>query len=413
LLNLLILWDSMLFFKVVFIYTNGPLTWAIVIWRNSLVFHDYDKITSVYIHLLPSILYYAGRWHGHSSVLYLDKTSLAQCALVTNNPPPHCIPDDSIGATEFIVAALGYLIWQACYFVKTEIADKAKLDSRPELLTSLRWLSSDTKNAFAKAVLKICRRLGILRPDEMFNSRENKTKIVFISTQFLYTVITFLPTPLLYRSPTLHVFYLIFIFTAAAFYGAGFYIEVFSRTYALQFRKQSELERVAEAAAEVAYEVATSAKHRDSKATATAAVIDATRTDRDSQAPVEISPVQVQQRVASVTRDVGKKGGDGVGGPGSPVTVTLLRDGARRDPRHIPSFKATSSLPEETSNSRRTTRDGIFVDDTSSVEEEEEEGNEENEEKAMATLVEEFDVMPTDGDGDDEVALLDGYSQPD
>lgn len=35
--------------------SNGPLLWAIITWRNSLVFHDLDKITSVMIHAFPPI----------------------------------------------------------------------------------------------------------------------------------------------------------------------------------------------------------------------------------------------------------------------------------------------------------------------------------------------------------------------
>jgi hypothetical protein len=38
------------------LFRNGPLLWAIVTWKNSLVFHDVDKITSVFIHALPPIV---------------------------------------------------------------------------------------------------------------------------------------------------------------------------------------------------------------------------------------------------------------------------------------------------------------------------------------------------------------------
>jgi hypothetical protein len=62
LVNIFILKDSTTFFKTCFIYATGPLVVAILIWRNSLIFHDYDKIVSVYIHLLPSMLYYTLRW---------------------------------------------------------------------------------------------------------------------------------------------------------------------------------------------------------------------------------------------------------------------------------------------------------------------------------------------------------------
>jgi hypothetical protein len=47
---------SLLLFKMCFILSNGPLLFAIVVWRCSLVFHDLDKWTSLYVHLLPSLL---------------------------------------------------------------------------------------------------------------------------------------------------------------------------------------------------------------------------------------------------------------------------------------------------------------------------------------------------------------------
>jgi len=36
--------------KVMFSIANGPLCFAIVMWRNSLVFHSMDKMTSMFIH---------------------------------------------------------------------------------------------------------------------------------------------------------------------------------------------------------------------------------------------------------------------------------------------------------------------------------------------------------------------------
>ena len=36
---------------------QGPLAWAMIVWRCSLVFSSLDKIVSVLIHLLPGILY--------------------------------------------------------------------------------------------------------------------------------------------------------------------------------------------------------------------------------------------------------------------------------------------------------------------------------------------------------------------
>jgi len=41
-----------------------PLAWAVVAWRNSLVFHSLDRVTSVLIHFLPALYMYTVRWYG-------------------------------------------------------------------------------------------------------------------------------------------------------------------------------------------------------------------------------------------------------------------------------------------------------------------------------------------------------------
>jgi len=55
---------------VMFGIANGPLAWATYIFRNSLVFHDVDKMTSVYIHVLPLFLTY-GSVRNMNGILFL------------------------------------------------------------------------------------------------------------------------------------------------------------------------------------------------------------------------------------------------------------------------------------------------------------------------------------------------------
>ena len=45
-----------------FAMATGPLAWSIFIFRNSLVFHNVDNITSVFIHFSPMALFYCLRW---------------------------------------------------------------------------------------------------------------------------------------------------------------------------------------------------------------------------------------------------------------------------------------------------------------------------------------------------------------
>lgn len=246
--NLYLFPDSQLFFKICFIYTNGPLAMAIVIWRCSLVFHDYDKITSVYVHFLPSLLYYAGKWHGHDTMMLFTtgsiKETLQQNCRTREERIPHY--DDMLWR-DFGIAALGYLFWQLTYFLKTEILDKTFLDSRKDLLTSLRWMSSDKKNSFAVFILKICRKFGVFREDEEFDASSMKTKLIFIISQFIYSVVTFIPTILLYNSQYCHIVYLLLIFTTFTFNGASFYVEVFSKVYQQKIEKLREMRKLSSA----------------------------------------------------------------------------------------------------------------------------------------------------------------------
>jgi hypothetical protein len=183
---------------VTFIYTNGPLLWAVILWGNSLVFHDFDKISSVYIHLLPGGLFYTLRWFMPMG---------ADCGPIV--------------LSDFLWAIGGYLLWQQLYFLKTEVVDKAILDSNPGLLTSLRYLSTDAKNPTSIAVQKLCRTVGIFSVDEKFDHTTFKTKAIFMFTQLVYTVIAMFPTPILYRYRYGQLAFIIFVFVVAVYNGAS------------------------------------------------------------------------------------------------------------------------------------------------------------------------------------------------
>ena len=53
-----------IFTRALFTLVNGPLAWSVLIFRNSLVFHDIDRTTSTFIHLSPALLSWAIRWGG-------------------------------------------------------------------------------------------------------------------------------------------------------------------------------------------------------------------------------------------------------------------------------------------------------------------------------------------------------------
>ena len=50
-------------FTTCFSFAMGPLVSAIVLWRNSLVPHSTDKMTSLFIHISPSLTLWGIRWY--------------------------------------------------------------------------------------------------------------------------------------------------------------------------------------------------------------------------------------------------------------------------------------------------------------------------------------------------------------
>jgi len=203
LLLLYIYWHSStpLLFQFIFCLVNGPLAGAIVMWKNSLVFHDVDKLISLFIHFYPPIVTYTLRWWKSDNFVV-------------------CKDDDcSISWTaSFWMPLLLYIFWQTVYVVKTELIDKKKLDSDATIMTSLRWFIRPDRE---HPIYKILLAKGI----------KINPVVLLIGIQLIYTMLTLIPMHYAYQNFYLHSGLLVFIFLACVWNGATFYFEVFSESY--------------------------------------------------------------------------------------------------------------------------------------------------------------------------------------
>ena len=73
--------ESEVVFKVLFSLANGPILFALIMWKNSLALHDFDKSLSVFLHLTPALATWCWRWFGHDPVSVLALGAAR---------PPHC-----------------------------------------------------------------------------------------------------------------------------------------------------------------------------------------------------------------------------------------------------------------------------------------------------------------------------------
>ncbi|PRP79608.1 transmembrane protein [Planoprotostelium fungivorum] len=198
-----------IWFQVVFCATTGPLLTGIVMWRNSLVFHDLDKLTSVFIHIFPALVTFALRWYPsrHFSVCSEEE---------------HCTMN--YGIVGFLTIFI-YVMWQIMYLFKTEVVDGRKLRNDKAIMTSARWMSQVKPHP----IWQYFRKRG---------AKESHAIPVLVAVQLLYTVATLIPTLIVFHSFLLHSLYLAGISLVCIWNGANFYFDVFSETYTKRLKVQ-------------------------------------------------------------------------------------------------------------------------------------------------------------------------------
>jgi len=208
--------NCLIWYKANYVLSMGVLMMAIVVWQNSLVFHSLDKLTSIFIHVFPPLTLHLFRWG------LIPSTSI--------------LPDDVLSMSDLLLMPLlMYIFWQLGFVFCLEVIWAEKLKADPHLTTSIRHLANDKKNGMHQLTKRVMRRLGVMAPGEDFNSEEWKSKLIFFTTQGLYSILVSLPTMWLYSSYSLSVTYIIIIYLWCIWRGGTYYIEIFSERYKMKF----------------------------------------------------------------------------------------------------------------------------------------------------------------------------------
>eukprot|EP01130_Rhizamoeba_saxonica_P015691 TRINITY_DN7090_c0_g1_i3.p1 TRINITY_DN7090_c0_g1~~TRINITY_DN7090_c0_g1_i3.p1 ORF type:complete len:294 (+),score=14.49 TRINITY_DN7090_c0_g1_i3:409-1290(+) len=194
-------------FYIAFSLGNGPVLFGIVAWHNMLVFHDIDKVTSLFIHIIPSLVSFCYRWFPQEgSPVYGDYTP-------------------ELGFYYIYLPVVVYMFWQASYLIKTEILDKKKLDNDPKMVTSLRWMVKVRPHFLYKMTV---RRIPLLKSFPV---------LILVGYQLLYTVLCVSIVIFMYKYFWVHVIMLLSVFGFSVFYGANYYFDIFSENYSSRLER--------------------------------------------------------------------------------------------------------------------------------------------------------------------------------
>ena len=95
----------------------GPLMCAIIVWKNSLVFHSLDKLTSFFLHAFPPIVVHLLRWIKIENLH--RENNVFRWGMISS---PYHYPETDLSFYDTFSLPIGlYISWQIGYWVVTEI----------------------------------------------------------------------------------------------------------------------------------------------------------------------------------------------------------------------------------------------------------------------------------------------------
>jgi len=187
---------------------------AIAMWRNSLVFHSLDKVTSLFIHIMPCATLHC---LVHLIPQELQKEKFPAIYSIRHSSPTS--PEHYTLWGMIIWATVPYACWQLSYHFMITVRRKEKIAAgRP---TSFTWL----RKSYAKSFLG----KFVLALPEILQGP------AFMLIQYCYALITMVPCPLWFWSRWASAAFLMVVFTWATYNGATFYIDVFGRRMEKEF----------------------------------------------------------------------------------------------------------------------------------------------------------------------------------
>jgi hypothetical protein len=219
LLLMLSLWafpSSKRLFTAVYCLAFGNNAVAIIMWRNSLVFHSFDKVTSLFIHIMP-----CATLHCVVHLLSPEFQEKRFPAIWTIKTSPPGSPTAYANVLSMLAwSTIPYAFWQLTYYFFITVRRREKIAAgRP---TSFTWLrKSYSKVWIGKFVL------GLPTPLQ---------EPAFMMIQYVYAVLTMLPCPIWFYSRWGSSAFLMIVFAWSVYNGSTYYIDVFGKRF------QKELE---------------------------------------------------------------------------------------------------------------------------------------------------------------------------
>lgn len=204
--------QSATLFHIVFLVSVGPLGWSIPTFTNSMIFHSAAHMTSVFIHLSPSVLTYALRWHiaPPADYGYHFCDDYPRC----RDTSPWLILRDA-----YLVF---YLPWAVCYFVWVYILMDKRIKERG-YETLFEWIILQKPMAFVRNM----------------SSNVMMQRLIYSGVHAVFALATMVVGLAAWYWHAVHLTLVMVWVTSAAWNASGFYFSVFAKRYVDELQRRA------------------------------------------------------------------------------------------------------------------------------------------------------------------------------
>jgi hypothetical protein len=211
--------------KLSFAFAAGPLMFSILAMRNSLVFHDFDKTTTLMMHASPAIALYTMRW-------------FPSAAWTAGLPADVAPAFETSTWTELLLAPWGlYLVWVVAYYLVTFVVLYNRIVQKGRMTMFSLMIPKNPKGGKVGGMAKF-----------VLSFRESLQPIVYLGCHGIAASLAFLPVKFLYDHFWLHTATLMWLLGLSVWNGGNFYFKVFARKYMAQLQEEATARAQAAAA---------------------------------------------------------------------------------------------------------------------------------------------------------------------
>jgi len=183
---------------------------SITMWRSLMVFHNLDKVTTVFIHVMPCVALHC---LVHLLPPDLQQERFPAIWAIKILAQSLRVKDSLLAMTIWSTAP--YFLWQLSYYVMISVRQREKIAAGSP--TSFTWL----RKRYAQAAIgKV-----------MLSLPENLQEPAFMMIQYIYIVLTSLPCLIWFWNRYASAAFVMVVFSGSVYNGATEYIEVFDKRY--------------------------------------------------------------------------------------------------------------------------------------------------------------------------------------